>query len=82
MGGLRHARGRNAHRRGGPSSPSGYILLDAIIAMVISLIGLAAVMGSLSTLSRVALRQTARVHTIVEQRNADAQSRPIVFQGR
>ena len=60
----------------------GYILLDAIVAMVIATIGLAAVMGALGSLGRIALREGARVHAIVEQRNADAQSHPVLFQGK
>ncbi len=60
----------------------GYILLDALVAMAIALIGLATFMGSLSALGRIALRQAARIHTIVDQRNADEQGRAVLFQGR
>ena len=77
MGGLRR-RSRGVRKRGAP----GYILLDAIVAMVIALIGLTAVMGSLSALGRIALREGARLHSIIEQRNTDAQSHPVAFQGK
>ncbi len=93
MGGLTGWRGRGpAHHRGRGArllqetrrerGARGYILLDALVAMAIALIGLATFMGSLSALGRIALRQAARVHTIVDQRNADEQGRAVLFQGR
>jgi hypothetical protein len=60
----------------------GYILLDVITAMAVALVGLVVLMGSLSTLGRIAARQAARVHSVVEQRNADAQDRAVSFQGK
>ena len=60
----------------------GYVLLDVIVAMAIALVGLTAFMGSLSALGRISLRQASRVHTIIEQRNTDAQSRAVVFTGK
>jgi hypothetical protein len=68
--------GRGLRGRGG------YILLDVIAAMAIALVGLVVVMGSLATLGRIAVRQASRVHSIVEQRNADAQDQAVFFQGK
>jgi bifunctional N-acetylglucosamine-1-phosphate-uridyltransferase/glucosamine-1-phosphate-acetyltransferase GlmU-like protein len=50
--------------------------------MAIALVGLVVVMGSLATLGRIAVRQASRVHSIVEQRNADAQDQAVFFQGK
>jgi hypothetical protein len=60
----------------------GYVLLDVIAAMAVALTGLALVMGTLSTLGRVAIREAARVHAIIEQRNTDAKDRAVAFPGR
>jgi len=51
------------------------VLLDVVAAMAIAVAGLALVAGSVSTLARVAMRQAARVHAIIEERNADATAR-------
>ncbi len=61
---------------GGVSRGSrGWVLLDVVAAMAVAVAGLALVAGSVSTLARVAMRQAARVHEIIEERNADATAR-------
>lgn len=53
----------------------GYMLLDAVAALAVVVTGLALVLGTVSAVGRVAIRQAERVHAIVEQRNADAKER-------
>jgi hypothetical protein len=60
----------------------GSVLLDVVAAMAIALAGLTIVLGTISTLGRVALRQAERVHAIIEQRNTDAKNRTVVFPAR
>jgi len=56
-------------------SERGYVLLDAVAALAVVVTGLALVLGSVSAVGRVAIRQAERVHAIVEQRNEDARDR-------
>jgi bifunctional N-acetylglucosamine-1-phosphate-uridyltransferase/glucosamine-1-phosphate-acetyltransferase GlmU-like protein len=50
--------------------------------MAITLAGLTLVLGTISTLGRVAMRQAERVHAIIEQRNTDAKDRAVAFPTR
>lgn len=56
-------------------APGGYVLLDAVAALAVVVTGLALVLGTVSAVGRVAIRQAERVHAIIEQRNADAKDR-------
>jgi bifunctional N-acetylglucosamine-1-phosphate-uridyltransferase/glucosamine-1-phosphate-acetyltransferase GlmU-like protein len=58
------------------------VLLDVVAAMAIALAGLTLVLGTISTLGRVTLRQAERVRTIIEQRNTDAKDRTVAFPAR
>ena len=58
------------------------MLLDVVAAMAIALVGLTLVLGTISTLGRVTMRQAERVHAIIEQRNADAKDRTVTFPAR
>ena len=60
----------------------GSVLLDVVAAMAIALAGLTLVLGTISTLGRVTMRQAERVHAIIEQRNADAKDRAVAFPTR
>ncbi|OHD68460.1 MAG: hypothetical protein A2177_03525 [Spirochaetes bacterium RBG_13_68_11] len=60
----------------------GSVLLDVVAAMAIALAGLTLVLGTISTLGRVTMRQAERVHAIIEQRNADAKDRAVAFPAR
>jgi bifunctional N-acetylglucosamine-1-phosphate-uridyltransferase/glucosamine-1-phosphate-acetyltransferase GlmU-like protein len=60
----------------------GFVLLDVVAAMAVALAGLALVLGTISTLGRVAIRQAEHVHAIIEQRNADAKDRVVTFPAR
>lgn len=60
----------------------GFILLDALAALTIALAGMAILLASLSTLGRIAIRQSARIQALIEERNADAQDRTGIFQGK
>jgi hypothetical protein len=53
----------------------GWVLLDVVAALAVAVAGLAIVAGSVSTLARVAMREAARVHEIIEERNGDAMAR-------
>jgi hypothetical protein len=53
----------------------GWVLLDVVAALAVAVAGLAIVAGSVSTLSRVAMREAARVREIIEERNEDAMAR-------
>ena len=58
------------------------MLLDVVAAMAIALAGLTLVLGTISTLGRVTLRQAERVRAIIEQRNTDAKDRTVAFPAR
>jgi bifunctional N-acetylglucosamine-1-phosphate-uridyltransferase/glucosamine-1-phosphate-acetyltransferase GlmU-like protein len=60
----------------------GSVLLDVVAAMAIALVGLTLVLGTISTLGRVTMRQAERVHAIIEQRNTDAKDRAVAFPAR
>jgi bifunctional N-acetylglucosamine-1-phosphate-uridyltransferase/glucosamine-1-phosphate-acetyltransferase GlmU-like protein len=60
----------------------GFVLLDVVAAMAIAVAGLTLVLGTISTLGRVAMRQAERVHAIIEQRNTDAKDRTVAFPAR
>jgi hypothetical protein len=60
----------------------GYVLLDVIAALAVVLTGLVLVLGTISTLGRVTIRQAERVRVLIEQRNADAQDRAVELPAR
>ena len=60
----------------------GFVLLDVVAAMAITVAGLTLVLGTISTLGRVTMRQAERVHAIIEQRNTDAKDRAVAFPTR
>jgi hypothetical protein len=60
----------------------GYVLLDVIAALAVVVTGLALVLGTISTLGRVTIRQTERVRALIEQRNADARDRAVELPAR
>jgi bifunctional N-acetylglucosamine-1-phosphate-uridyltransferase/glucosamine-1-phosphate-acetyltransferase GlmU-like protein len=60
----------------------GFVLLDVVAAMAVALTGLAIVLGTLSSLGRIAIRQAERVHAVIEQRNTDAKDRAVATPAR
>jgi bifunctional N-acetylglucosamine-1-phosphate-uridyltransferase/glucosamine-1-phosphate-acetyltransferase GlmU-like protein len=60
----------------------GFVLLDVVAALAVVLTGLALVLGTVSTLGRITIRQAERVHAIIERRNADAKDRAVEFPAR
>jgi hypothetical protein len=60
----------------------GYILLDALAALAIALVGMAVLLSSLSALGRIALRQSERTRALIEARNTDAQDRTGIFRAQ
>jgi hypothetical protein len=74
-------RGRtNRHGRGRPARPGspGFILADALAAILIAAIALAAVLGSAAGSVRLAAAQGARLLALVQQENARVQQAPDV----
>jgi len=63
-------------------SERGYVLLDAVAALAVVVTGLALVLGAVSAVGRVAIRQAGRVHAIVERRNEDAKDRGVGLPAR
>jgi hypothetical protein len=59
----------------------GYIVLDALVALAIALFGLVVFMSSLNAVSRIVAAQHGRVIHVIEERNADAKSAVLYFQG-
>ncbi|MGA2641445.1 MAG: hypothetical protein ABSG21_11170 [Spirochaetia bacterium] len=59
---------------------AGYILLDVLVALFIVLVGLTTLLGSMRAAGSVAVKQNARVQSMIQQRNADAKDHPVVFQ--
>lgn len=63
-------------------SSGGYILLDALAALAIALAGMVILLASLSAFGRIAIRQSARIQALIEERNTDAQDRAGIFPGQ
>jgi hypothetical protein len=59
-------------RIGRRNGERGYVLLDALIALVIVFVGLAACMGGIGLAGRMAARERERVILMIEERNAQA----------
>jgi uncharacterized membrane protein len=60
----------------------GYILLDALAALAIVLVGMAILLSSLSAIGRIALRQSARTRALIEARNTDARDRAGILRAK
>ncbi|HEY9593785.1 MAG TPA: hypothetical protein VHE79_04865 [Spirochaetia bacterium] len=63
-------------------STGGYVVLDALVALAIALVGLVVFLGSLNGVTRIVAAQRQRVTHVIEERNADAKSAVLYFQGR
>ncbi len=71
----------NRGRRRGPArSERGFVLLDALVALTIILIGFAVFLGGIGLAGSMTVKQSARVKSIIEQRNAHAADRTILFE--
>lgn len=66
--------GSLGHRTG----ERGYVLLDALIALVIVSVGFAACMGAIGAAGRMAARERGRVIRTIEERNVQAME-PALF---
>lgn len=59
---------------------AGFFLLDVLVALFIVLVGFSAFLTGISLAESLAIRQEARVQSMIVQRNADAADRALVFQ--
>jgi hypothetical protein len=59
----------------------GYIVLDALVALAVALLGLVVFLGSLNAVSRIVAAQHGRIVHVIEERNADAKGAVLYFQG-
>jgi Tfp pilus assembly protein PilV len=59
---------------------AGYILLDVLVAVFIVLVGFTVVLGGMSLTWSLAVKQNARVQSMIQQRNTDAKDHSVVFQ--
>jgi len=59
---------------------AGYILLDVLVALFIVLVGLTTLLGSMRAAASLAVKQNARVQSMIQQRNADAKDHSVVYQ--
>jgi type II secretory pathway pseudopilin PulG len=60
----------------------GFIFLDALVALIIVLIGFSALLSGISVAERLAVKQRERVTSLIERRNAHATGQTVLFQGR
>jgi type II secretory pathway pseudopilin PulG len=72
------ARAAAARRCG--AREKGYLLLDALVALIIIAVGFAAFLSGLGLAGRIAAKQNARVASLIEERSTHAKERTVFFQ--
>jgi len=66
----------------GGRAERGFVLLDVIVGLAIVIIGFALVLGGMSVAGGTLAKQDARIRSWIEQRNAHAAERTVVFEAK